>query len=315
VVKGFVLTADALNAVDGAKVTLSGKVRRSQLADGTGFYAFVDLPPGEYKVKVEAKGYAPTTEKATLVGGHAADADVFMGGARTSFADGLSGFSPLPVGTPVRYKALRVIAGTDVFPNHLFVVDDTGNGWAHIRLAQKPLLPYQTGDVVAVSGAVAIVDGERVIDNASVTFLGITPDDVIGPDMGRLGFISGSGLAAEKDGVYHTVRVHARVTEVKPDRFILDDGTQMEVMLSGRKDPGVEAVETLLPAPNAGDNVEVAGLATMYRQADGKTHVRLRPRTAEDIKVLPVTLAERAVKAAKWAAVPFLPGAGVVAGR
>jgi uncharacterized lipoprotein YddW (UPF0748 family) len=311
VVKGFVLTADALNAVDGAKVTLSGKVRRSQLADGTGFYAFVGLPPGEYKVKVEAKGYASTTEKTTLAGGRAADVNVFMGGAQTLFVDGLDGISKVPVGTPVRYKALRVVAGTDVFPNNLFVADGA-EGKAHIRLARPPLLALQTGDVIAVSGTVAMVDGERVIDNSTATLVSIDPAQGKVPDAGRVGLSTGNALT---EGISPNVRVRGRVTEVKTDRFVLDDGAQIEVMLSGRKDPGVEAVETLLPAPKAGDNVEVVGLATVSRQADGKAFIRLRPRVAEDIKILPVTLAERAARAVRWAAVPFLPSAGVVAGR
>lgn len=42
--------------IDGAKVTLSGAASRTQYCDGTGFYAFIDLAPGSYTVKVEKSG-------------------------------------------------------------------------------------------------------------------------------------------------------------------------------------------------------------------------------------------------------------------
>lgn len=59
--------------IDGAKVTLSGAASREQYCDGTGFYAFIDLAPGSYTVKVEKSGTAarptnyPTVTKAVQV--------------------------------------------------------------------------------------------------------------------------------------------------------------------------------------------------------------------------------------------------------
>ncbi len=43
---------------DHARVNLSGPVSRSQYVDGTGFYAFIDLPPGSYTVAASKSGYA-----------------------------------------------------------------------------------------------------------------------------------------------------------------------------------------------------------------------------------------------------------------
>ena len=42
---------------DGANVSITGPTSRSMLCDGTGFYAFIDLPPGTYTVTASKSGY------------------------------------------------------------------------------------------------------------------------------------------------------------------------------------------------------------------------------------------------------------------
>ena len=49
-------------ALEGAAVTLQGPVTRRQLSDGTGFYGFVDLPPGWYTVQVAGTGGASAAQ-------------------------------------------------------------------------------------------------------------------------------------------------------------------------------------------------------------------------------------------------------------
>ncbi len=51
---------------DHAVVTLTGPVNRSQYVDGTGFYAFIDLPPGSYTVTASRAGYANAQTAATV---------------------------------------------------------------------------------------------------------------------------------------------------------------------------------------------------------------------------------------------------------
>jgi uncharacterized lipoprotein YddW (UPF0748 family) len=46
---------------DHATVTLNGPVSRNMYVDGTGFYAFIDLPPGNYNVLASKAGYDPAT--------------------------------------------------------------------------------------------------------------------------------------------------------------------------------------------------------------------------------------------------------------
>ena len=48
--KGFVYGGGTTNPLDGATVTVSGVVQRTTISDATGFYGFVDLPPGSYGV-------------------------------------------------------------------------------------------------------------------------------------------------------------------------------------------------------------------------------------------------------------------------
>ena len=49
-IKGFVFGGSTTNPLDGATVTLTGVVQRTITTDATGFYGFVDLPPGNYGV-------------------------------------------------------------------------------------------------------------------------------------------------------------------------------------------------------------------------------------------------------------------------
>ena len=55
-IKGTV-TRGGVGWLDGATVTATGPVSRSTSTDGTGFYAFIDLPPGTYTVAAYKSGY------------------------------------------------------------------------------------------------------------------------------------------------------------------------------------------------------------------------------------------------------------------
>lgn len=55
---GVVTLAGTGEWADHAMVSLTGSVNRNQYVDGTGFYAFIDLPPGSYTVTASKAGYA-----------------------------------------------------------------------------------------------------------------------------------------------------------------------------------------------------------------------------------------------------------------
>jgi uncharacterized lipoprotein YddW (UPF0748 family) len=66
---GTVHSGNFTNGLDGAVVTLTGPANRSQTNDATGFYGFVDLPPGNYTVQASFPGYAPVSSNVTVAVG------------------------------------------------------------------------------------------------------------------------------------------------------------------------------------------------------------------------------------------------------
>ncbi len=51
---------------DGATVTIAGPVNKSMRCDGTGFYAFIDVPPGTYTVTAGMSGYPNIVKTVTV---------------------------------------------------------------------------------------------------------------------------------------------------------------------------------------------------------------------------------------------------------
>ncbi len=51
---------------DGATVTISGPEGRTQICDGTGFYAFIDVTPGTYVVTASMPGYADAVRQVSV---------------------------------------------------------------------------------------------------------------------------------------------------------------------------------------------------------------------------------------------------------
>jgi len=76
--KGTVSTGDPTNGLDGALVTLSGPANRIQTNDATGFYGFVDLPPGIYTVQASYPGYESASTNVTIGSGAVATRDLVL---------------------------------------------------------------------------------------------------------------------------------------------------------------------------------------------------------------------------------------------
>jgi len=55
-IRGFVKKEDGSRPVDGIKITLKGGVEKIRHTDGSGYFAFVGVAPGEYQVAVTAPG-------------------------------------------------------------------------------------------------------------------------------------------------------------------------------------------------------------------------------------------------------------------
>jgi uncharacterized lipoprotein YddW (UPF0748 family) len=77
-IKGFVYGGSTTNPLDGAQVTVTGVVQRTALADATGFYGFVDLPPGNYGVSSTSSGFALARSNLTVTAGLVSTADLLL---------------------------------------------------------------------------------------------------------------------------------------------------------------------------------------------------------------------------------------------
>lgn len=74
--KGTIYDGNITNGVDGAVVTLTGPVNRTQTNDATGFYGFVDLPPGNYTVQARFPGYLTNSSSVSVSIGAVATRDL-----------------------------------------------------------------------------------------------------------------------------------------------------------------------------------------------------------------------------------------------
>ncbi len=268
--KGFVLAADGLRPIDGAVVSLSGPRKRKMLTDGTGFYAFIDLPSGKYKVTVSAPGLAPITGEAVVAKGKAETWGALAGNAPTPYYASTSDLVALRTGAPVRSQ-MTIWAGTDVFPSLLFGASDSGAAVA-VQLASKPLMPLQAGDVVEFQGEIRVVDGVRVVLASAVRLVDMAP----APSSDMSAEIA--QLLLHPLEAKPVVSISGKVVEVLADRFVVQNGEKATVMLSGRKDPWVEAPEASLTAPHIGQEVTVTGALAL-----GDGLVVVRPRNQSDI--------------------------------
>jgi uncharacterized lipoprotein YddW (UPF0748 family) len=283
--KGFVLTAD-LDPLDGATVTVRGRGKTyTRATDGTGFYALIGLPPGNYTVRVTAPGYQAQTGKATLSAGKVTTTPFTLGGAATPRTPSLAALQGRPAnGAPVRLENLLVTLGSDTFPVNLYVLDSHGIGM-RVRLAAPPPLPFQPGDIVAVNATLLPVDGEPTLDRAIVRLTDMAPMTALPAPRA----VTATELAAGTFPTGVPIRLAGSVIEVNLDGFTLDvDGTRVGVPLTGLKDFGVEATRLTLTAPVAGTRVSVTGFGSMTSTPTGAPRlIRLRPAGPDAVQVLP----------------------------
>lgn len=73
--KGFVRSATTEIALEGAEVRFEGPTDRTLRTDATGFFGAVDLPPGDYRVRVATPGFDLLESDASLRGGAVAHFD------------------------------------------------------------------------------------------------------------------------------------------------------------------------------------------------------------------------------------------------
>jgi uncharacterized lipoprotein YddW (UPF0748 family) len=288
IVKGYLLTPN-LDPIDGATVTVRGHGKNiTRLADGTGFFAFVDLPAGEYTLRVTAKGYERQQIKATVAAGKVTTQQFTLGSPAiplTPSLAALQGATAAVNGTPVRLQNLLVVLGSDTFPGNLYVQD--GHGLSlRVRLAAPPPMPFQPGDIVAVNGTLLTVDNEPTIDRAIVRQTDIAlstdlPAPVSYQKVRSTGSTYTTGILFDLTG---------KVVDKSADGFIVEsEGTRILVPTAGRKTFGVEATTFPLPTFDIGANVALSGLLVSTSNKTGKPTSLLRLMEPDSFKLLPPT--------------------------
>jgi len=285
-VKGFVLDANSLLPVDGAAITLSGPARRAARSDGTGFFAFIDVPQGAGRVTVAGPGYSPRIHTVAIERGRTASVTVLLGSSAAPFAPGVGALLEARDGAPARLSSAVVVGGSDRFPGRAFLLTPQSPSAVEVVLPAAPMLPLLAGDVVAVSGAMATLDGEKVIRAEAVRLI-----DMLTPPVEKEGAVwTVAGSRGQSPGrlmAPGVLRASGVVTAHTPTGFLLatDSGARVEVVLTGRKDCGVEDAETAIPTPGLLSRVAVVGVVTVAIR-EGVQIARVRPRAFEDLHLL-----------------------------
>ncbi len=315
IVKGFLLTPD-LTPVDGAAVTVRGHGKKiTHLADGTGFFAFIDLRPGEYTLQVSARGYEKQQIKATIKAGEVTTQLFTMGRPSlplTASLNALVGATPAAAlnGTPVRLQNLLVVLGTDTFPGNLYVQDGHSLS-VRVRLASPPLTPFQPGDIVAVNGTLHTVENEPTIDHAVVCLTDIAPS----ADLPAAVSYQKARQSASLPPTGTLFDLTGRVVEKGADGFVVEsEGIRILVPTVGRKTFGVEATTFPLPAFEPGYNVALTGLLITTLIKDDKPTSLLRLCAPDSMKILPATAFWSDPKVREVALATFRPAAARPAG-
>ena len=171
IVTGVALRGSNLQPLDRATVSLfrSG-FSRSMFADGNGAFAFIDVPPGTYTLRVSASGLPAVNRTVTVSAG---------GVWRETVLAGTLGGVPLPIddltqqsdGLVVILPDVRVAAGNDRLGGSVYVED--GQTPTAIRVNTSPAVPWIEGDRVAVLGTLSTQGNERVIVPAAIRLVGM----------------------------------------------------------------------------------------------------------------------------------------------
>ena len=260
ILKGTVHNS-ALMPLDGALITLESASQTGDAAqtvsytrrtDGTGFYAFVELPPGTYRVRVTTPRNSKAlteanTQQANILAGQVTTCHFNVMDDRSSDAHGIETLpnlqtvpklvaaSPVQASKQVRIEAVTVVLGTDTYPGNLYVQDKDGF-CLRVRLASPPAVPFQPGDVVAVLGtptriASAQVDsvqsnpvnpGEAYSEPALNNTAACLTDIVRLPDNAPIFTVSLQGLANGPRSNHGFARIRGRVIQSSTDYFTLE---------------------------------------------------------------------------------------------
>lgn len=175
-VKGNVFSGSGLAWADGAEVTLSSKgVKRAQTVSGTGFYAFVDLPPGNYAVTATHQGETSAPRIVAVRAGAVASADFLMAGGDLPPIRPIHGIGAEPEGARAMLQAVTITVGTDALNDQFFAADRVGGTPLLVYAPKSLLMPLVAGDLVTITGLVRKEAGRTVLAADAVQVVGSRP--------------------------------------------------------------------------------------------------------------------------------------------
>jgi len=173
---GFLRSAQDLSPLDGATVELyrDGTLFRTTTADGTGYYAFANLPEGTYRLVFRAVGLpTESVESIRVTPGLVTAHHHVLGDTAAVRLNRLTSLNTLPEGTRVLLVGQEV-AEDCLKPGQTLTLRDPLSGLTVSVSLSQFRLPWQRGDRVALLGVVRVrPDGTRYIDSAEVHWLGV----------------------------------------------------------------------------------------------------------------------------------------------
>jgi uncharacterized lipoprotein YddW (UPF0748 family) len=170
---GTLLTRENLTPWDGAQVMAEragGGLRRTTLADGSGVFAFANLPPGSYTVSA-AWGTERSVREAVAAPGRTALLTV-IGTDNPAMPQLVYGVSALPEGAKITLDKVVVTSGSDRLGDHFFAADRFGKTPIEID-APRLVPPTIQGDQLAIAGTLHHTPHGMVLDASAVRLTGM----------------------------------------------------------------------------------------------------------------------------------------------
>lgn len=169
-IKGTILNAETLDAEDHALVTLKGAgLEREQYVDGTGFFGFAHLPPGEYTLQVLTRSGLSQRVKAKVQAGKVTTRNLLMGTSSAKVVKKVEALRRLPEGMQVVLTEQAVTIGMPGTVGELQIGEVT------VRVPGELPLPFLQGDVVTVKGTLRRENGKIVLDGAKAVLVDMLP--------------------------------------------------------------------------------------------------------------------------------------------
>ena len=164
---GIVLLGDTLTPLDSGTVTLSrgGRVVRTAKTDGSGFFAALKLPPGNYAATLPSG----QTDAVSIRAGRTVN---WVPEGKTPWTHSVIGLGDLPEGQQVTLGPVVVSSGSDRLGDHFFAADALGKTPIEVD-APHLAAPTIQGDRVVVSGTLRRTPGGVVVDASAVRLVGM----------------------------------------------------------------------------------------------------------------------------------------------